>query len=246
VVVPDDEASAGVSTTGSGDYLGPPNPPATPRQMNIDVTNWSSATARFRLASSCSNDPLSPPFYGPDTRRDFLPDGWLDYWDAQLDLYRSASPPAAAYGQFIPRVFCWAPPTWPGCPSTATASGYARIASARAEKGGTPFALHNGINKLSLTFRHPARTRRPPTVRLASAHGCQAQRLTVRVMNGSGWLKLALRCKGVRRGAKARITVGRSVVRHFRLRRGAGERARPPRKAVRLRRAANPRELRRQ
>ena len=187
--------------------------------FTIRVTNWSlTSNVWLKAAVSCTTNPQLYPYTDPDGYLDYG-DYW-DWWTAMLG--KGAAPGSSQFSYLINHAFCWSP-LYAGCPrsSYSSAGSGARIASVRARKGGNRFALHNGTNRLALTFKHLG-GRRPPAVRLAGARGCRARHMPLRVHNGSGQLRLELRCRGLRRGATARVTVGRAITRHFRLRRGSG------------------------
>ena len=176
----------------------------TEPKFRIYATNWSLVKVNLRLAASCTDDEGAFPYRPPRFRYgDYQP-----YWDQQFE--GGAPPDAAAYAGLIRRAFCWTPPVWPGCNPT----GPPPQATKR-------FALHNGTNNVSLTFTHRA-GRRPPAVHLTGAERCRARRMRLSVYNRLGDVRLTLRCRGVKRGATARVRIGKAIVRSFRLRRGRG------------------------
>jgi hypothetical protein len=177
----------------------------TEPQFRIYATNWSLVKVNLRLAASCTDDEGAFPYRSP---REWGYGDYQGYWDQQFA--GGGEPGTAAYAGLIQRAFCWTPPAWPGCASTA-----------EPPKGTKRFALRNGTNSVSLTFSH--RTgRRPPAVHLAGAERCRTQRMRLSVHNRLGHLRLALRCRGVKQGATASVRVGKAIVRSFRLRRGSG------------------------
>jgi hypothetical protein len=175
-------------------------------QVDVIVTNWSLASSVYlRLAASCTNATSEFPF--PPRRLDPYPPGdYKPYWDG---VFKTGSPGAPEYAELIQRAFCWSP-EYPGCPPGLAAP-----------TGTKRFAVRNGANRISVPFTHLA-GRRPPAVHLAGAAGCRARRMQMSVHNRSGHLRLLLRCRSVSRGATARVTIGRPIVRRFRLRRGGG------------------------
>ena len=177
----------------------------TEPKFRIYATNWSLVKVNLRLAASCTDDE------GAFSYRSPLRFGYGDYqayWDQQFTS--GGQPDTAAYAGLIRRAFCWSPPVWPGCASTTEPPQETKR-----------FALRNGTNSVSLTFTHRA-GRRPPAVHLAGADRCRARRMHLSVHNRLGHLRLALRCRGVKQGATARVRIGKAIVRSFPLRRGSG------------------------
>jgi hypothetical protein len=175
-------------------------------QINISVTDWSLSTVYLRLAGSCTTAPGEFP-YPPHPGQPFAaypPGDFQPYWNS---VFVKGAPGAPQYAELIKRAFCWSS-TYPGC-------------SAGASNGASRFPLHNGTNTISLTFKHPSLTQ-PPAVRLAGAAGCSARRMHLAVHNGSGYLRLELRCQGLKRSAAARVRVAAPVRRSFPLQRGSG------------------------
>jgi hypothetical protein len=176
-------------------------------EFEINATNWSLAPEiHLRLAASCTDDPNTYPWVGEAFH--YLGD-YQGYWDDQFTPGNPATPTPAAFGGLIERAFCWSP--YPGCTSGV---------GVRRKK--RHFALHDGRNRISLTFRQPAQSLRPPVVRLAGAAGCRARRMPLSAQDGVGQLTLVLRCHGLKRGAAARVRIRPSIRRTFRLRQGRG------------------------
>jgi hypothetical protein len=184
-------------------------------QINVHVVNWSPPPSPhgifyLRLAGSCTTNPGEFPYDPGGCFGDFCPPyppgDYLPYWQFVFNT-GSRSAGAAQYAELIKRAFCWSS-TYPGC-------------AVGAPKPTRRFALHNGTNKISLTFRHSSGTR-PPAVRLRGAAGCTARRMDVSAQNRSGYLRLVLLCHGLKRGAAVRVLFVKPVRRSFRLRRGRG------------------------
>jgi hypothetical protein len=176
-------------------------------QINVHVTDWSWTTVTLRLAGSCTTAPLEFPYPPPncgDFSCPYPPGDFQPYWDSN---FGPGGPGVAQYAQLIQRAFCWSS-SYPGCGQGAP-------------NPTRRFALHNGINKISTAFRSPT-LKRPPAVRLAGASGCAARRAHVAVRNRSGRIDLTLRCHGLKPGAKARLRIGKPVLRSFRLHDGSG------------------------
>jgi hypothetical protein len=172
-------------------------------QVKVNVTDWSLSTVYLRLAGSCTTAPGEFP-YPPPRFSVYPPGDFQSYWDG---VFRTGAPGTAQYGELIKRAFCWSS-TYPRC-SPGTSNGASR------------FPLHNGTNTISLTFKHPS-LRRPPAVRLVGAAGCSARRMHLAVHNQSGYLRLELRCQGLKQSAAARVRIADPVRVSFPLRRGSG------------------------
>jgi hypothetical protein len=178
----------------------------------LNVTNWSTAFLSLRLVATCTNDPSTYP-YPPPTSTGVRPYGqYHDYWVAQFPHSLPPEPPVSAYPGLIQRAFCWIATT-PGC------SGSGGLGVGR---GGKRVAVRNGKNEIPLTFDHPAKSQRPPAVRLSSPAGCRAKRMPLSVQDGAGQLTLVLRCHGLDRHSTGRVRIANAVRTNFRLRRGAG------------------------
>jgi hypothetical protein len=188
-------------------------------QFKVSVTSWTTHKLFLRVAASCTTAPLEFPYNPPDCTQDptnclYPPGQYLPYW---YGVFNAGAPGVAQYAGLIKRAFCWSA-AYPGCASSGT-------------KSTRRFALHDGTDTVSLTFRHSSGTR-PPAVRLSGAAGCTVQRIGVAVENRSGTLRLVLRCRALRRGAAVRVRFVNPVRRSFRLRRGSGsirvQLAKPP------------------
>lgn len=207
LVVPDDASSNNWAFSSGSDLT-----VFGRHQFSINVTNWSMAhTLNLRLAASCTDDPNTYPYPGSTHPGGKYYGDYQVYWDDQFKAGAPANPTPAAYGGLVQRAFCWI--ATPGCPGSLGLGGGSR---------GKRVALRDGTNEISLTFTQPVGARRPPAVRLSSPAGCRAQAMPLSVRDGAGQLTLELRCRGIRRGAAARVSVGTAVTRNFRLRRGTG------------------------
>jgi hypothetical protein len=184
-------------------------------QINIHVTNWNppasapNGSVLLQVAGSCTTNPSEFPYdpggcFGDFCPPSYPPGDYLPYWKGQLNQGNNGP-----YDELVKRAFCWSS-TFPGCAQTLGARKVVRR-----------FALHNGSNSIALAFRPPSFTR-PPALRLSGAAGCVARRMDVSGQNRSGQLRLALRCRGLKRGAAVRVRFVKPVGLSFRLRRGTG------------------------
>ncbi len=153
----------------------------------------------------------------------------MPYWLGVLN--EGYEPGKPQYAELIKRVFCWSL-TYLGC--SKTPSQTTRQFASRdqvASKATRRFALRNGTDTISATFKDPS-VASPPAVRVAGDAGCSARGMSGSVDGGFGELSLVLRCHGLKRGAEALARIGEPVEDSFRLRRGNGsirvQLAKPP------------------
>ena len=130
------------------------------------------------------------------------------YWLAVFN-HQMGFPPVEIYRELLQRVFCWSS-TYPGC---GKKGGVLR--------GAGQFALHNGTDAISLSFRDP-HSARPPAIHEAAPSGCTVRGMQAVVEQGSGHLRLVLRCRAVRDGAAVRVRLAKPLRRSFRLHHGNG------------------------
>jgi hypothetical protein len=216
-VVPADEVSDGHSFNVSSrddEYDAQP--------FQVSVLNWSTAPLLgLYVVASCTTDRTIWPYHG---YYEYWGD-WVSSWD---DVLAKGRPHAADFSNLIQRMFCWIG-TWIGCDAGAAAAAARPRADARAtatvpvRKKGNRFALRNGTNRFGLRFSHASR--RPPAVYLSTRPArtdCRARRQTLPVVHGKGEMLLTMRCRGLKRGAAARVRIGKPIHRSFRLHKGAG------------------------
>jgi len=170
----------------------------------VTTTNWSADDINLRVVSSCTNDIFKYGYFSKSLVE------YLEDWVAGL---LDGTPDWVA---LVLKSFAWF--------STASHSSTA-AAPVQADRAGNVFRLHNGTNRLALSFRHPRHSRRPPAIYLAtnpSGADCRARRMHVPVIDGSGAALIDLRCRGLKRGATARLTIRKGIRRTFRLHEGRG------------------------
>ncbi len=208
-VVADDEASASLSFTSTSDAVF-----ANDQRRNwysVTTTNWSPYHVNIRVLSSCTNNTS---VFGYNAGPVFE---WLDEWISWL----LKEGPEGVFKYLLNKAFGWED----GSASSAHASS-ASVAATAARNGRKRFALRNGTNRISLGFKQPPSSRRPPaiyfTTKPASAD-CKAESMHANVHDGSGGLLLELDCRGVGRGDFARLKVRKAIRRNFKLVKGAGE-----------------------
>jgi hypothetical protein len=182
--------------------------------FHVTVTSWYSRGLIMHVVASCTSDynvfPYAHGSYGP----------YLPHWNASLQV---GHPDWVTLAQ---QAFNWAGTGVPANPASAV------TASARTRRPGTRFAIHNGINQITMPFGQVARTaralarsKRPPAIYLstrpAGAH-CRATQFQVPVIDGSGTMLLNLQCHGLKGGASARVQIHSAIQRSFRLHKGKG------------------------
>jgi hypothetical protein len=186
-------------------------------EITIHVTNWSlAATVDLSAVISCTNAPAEFPYPplpipGCHTRpgRNCIPPippgEYEPYWDGQ---FQGHTPGAPQYAELVKRAFCWSS-TYPGCAANASASSTEQ------------FAVRDGTDTIATRFADSSLTL-PPAVRLAEPAGCTTQNGNVISENRTGYLRLRLSCRRLRRGSTARVRIAKPVTRSFRLHNGSG------------------------
>jgi hypothetical protein len=214
VAVADDADSANRSFTSTSDAYGANKFGYS--YYSVTTTNWSSSDINIRVVSACTDDLNGNTF--PYVTGTFI--DWLFPW-----IYHLFHPDAKLPGQdefdwLVQHALGWGSG---GSASSATA-GRAR-STATHRKGGRRFALRNGSNTVTLRFKQPKGSRRPPAIYLATqpagAH-CAARRMHTSVIDGVGSAVLTLACHGVTRGTTARFKIRKAIRRNIRLDKGDG------------------------
>lgn len=207
VIVPDDTQTAALSFS-STSTLG-----ATVYGAYTHITtwNWSDPTAKIRAVISCTNNTDAYPT-----------DSYGDYYDAWTASLWSGNPDfrCLAKSAFHIGVPC----SHPSRSVRAAGPPLATLTPA-ASPGGNSFPLVNGSNSLALTFRWPRSTLRPPAIYYSTSPAradCTARRLHVPVNDGHGYMRLVLRCAGLKPGATAKLRIRPAIRRTFRLEQGRG------------------------
>ena len=170
----------------------------------VTTTNWSAGDINIRVVSSCTNDVIGYPYF-TKSLVEYLAD-----WVAGL---LEGTPDWVA---LVVESFAWF--------SRASHASSAE-APVQAERAGNVFRLRNGTNQLALGFEQSRHSRRPPAIYLATNPpdaDCRARRLHVPVIDGSGAALIELRCRGLTRGATARVTIRKGIRRTFPLHEGRG------------------------
>ena len=170
----------------------------------VTTTNWSSDDINIRVVSSCTNNLLAYPYFT---------ESLLEYIEDWIEGLLDDAPDWVA---LVLEAFAW---------GTSSAHSASADAPVQAQRGGNSFRLHNGTNRLALLFRHPRHSRRPPAFYLATNPAdadCRSRRMHVPVIDGSGAALIELRCRGLKRGATARLTIRKGIRRTFRLHEGNG------------------------
>jgi hypothetical protein len=198
VVVAEDRTSERNWTDWASDY---------DNQFYVHVTYWgrwlNPPPLSLRVAASCTNNPVEFPY---KDEGHYPPGDYPAYWDGVL---QAGSPTAADYAELVKRAFCWSA-TYPRCALQTPAPTHAGR-----------FAMHDGNDAIHFRFRDRS-LKLPPAVRLAEPGGCRARHLQVTVEQRSGYLRLLLNCRALKRGSVARVRIAQPLRRNFRLHHGRG------------------------
>ena len=91
--------------------------------------------------------------------------------------------------------------------------------------------MRDGVDIIATRFTDSSLTQ-PPGVRLTEPNGCAAQQGSLVSENRSGYMRLTLSCRGLKRGSTARVRIVKPVRRSFRLHGGSAsvevQLAKPP------------------
>ncbi|ADB52847.1 hypothetical protein Cwoe_4433 [Conexibacter woesei DSM 14684] len=203
---------------------------------NVDVRNWSLHGIHYRVAVKCATDWLFFPLYadgcGPgiidgyfdsDLARHCQPIGdYSAWWISRLEAVGGAAQ-AKDYAELLKQVFTGRPISRAAGGPAVTAAAVQTGAVVQARPGGNRFALHNGTNRVSMTFRFRRGSRRPPAIFMKGGTGCRSERMRTSVWNAVGRVELLLNCQGLKPESAVRLTIGRAIVRHFGLGKGVGK-----------------------
>lgn len=210
VAVADDTETSGLSFTSTGT-----SNVSDSRQYYAVITwNWSDTTAHIRVMTSCTDH--SGVFPTTASYGDYLSRWTASLWAGKPDFVC-----------LVNNAFKWG-----GCGGypaqqrsfRAVAPPLVELTQVARPEGNT-FALVNGSNSLDLIFRQPRGSLRPPAIYYSTTPanaGCAARRMGVPVNDGFGSVHLVLRCSGLRPGATAKLRIGPSIKRTFRLSKGTG------------------------